>query len=607
VHLIVSLNREKKDFSNIFNKKGRFKKIDILYHNNSEQHKYKAEIQVRTFLEHTWAVCSHSKSYKGDFELPPQLERQFKNIAAILENADDNLDRVIKKINVYQSNREKYEQKDNYRKISDYDGAFKNAPSDPHVLCGYIEHKILENKNADFINQYMNPMVHSAIQECRSRIRLGIDIPEAFFRMGKLFLFLNDIYQSLSSYAKGIQLSKDADIVKKELDSIEAISSAMSDKLEGIEWILKFLKISLAAKFDDKSNVEGIKREHLSNKTPVIIVAGGCDPKFEKEIAKYGYLINRSFEDFEGTIISGGTDSGISKLVGDIPNENNSITKIGYLPYSLPEGTTIHQRYIIFYTSNNDFSVLELIQYWADIIASGISPSNVKLIGINGGKISAFEYRVALAFGAKVGILYESGREATNIFEDEDWKQVPYLAKLPSDSIIVKAFIHFDVPSKLIAKEERETLAKDVHEEYSTKEKERLLAKHQNVQKWDNLEPDYKNSNLYQIDFYEQILKAAGFEICKKDGPDLIKEFSPGEIDLMARREHERWIVERLLNGWSFGKERDNVNKKHPALIPWDSPKLTDKDKEYNRETVKEIPNRLALVGYSVRRIKERN
>jgi hypothetical protein len=47
---------------------------------------------------------------------------------------------------------------------------------------------------------------------------------------------------------------------------------------------------------------------------------------------------------------------------------------------------------------------LEPLQYWADIITSGIEPSKVKLLGINGGKIAAAEaLYVALAKRKRVG------------------------------------------------------------------------------------------------------------------------------------------------------------------------------------------------------------
>ena len=54
---------------------------------------------------------------------------------------------------------------------------------------------------------------------------------------------------------------------------------------------------------------------------------------------------------------------------------------------------------------NLDVLPLEPLRNWQDILASGINPKDVKLVGVNGGKISALEYRIALSLGARVGII----------------------------------------------------------------------------------------------------------------------------------------------------------------------------------------------------------
>ena len=38
----------------------------------------------------------------------------------------------------------------------------------------------------------------------------------------------------------------------------------------------------------------------------------------------------------------------------------------------------------------------------------------------------------------------------------------------------------------------------------------------------------------------------------------------------LARLEHERWCVERKLNGWVHGADRDNNRRIHPSLVPWE-------------------------------------
>jgi len=51
-------------------------------------------------------------------------------------------------------------------------------------------------------------------------------------------------------------------------------------------------------------------------------------------------------------------------------------------------------------------------------------------------------------------------------------------------------------------------------------------------------------------------------------------------MDAMARREHDRWVAERLLAGWrpaAAGEKRDNDLMIHDKLIGWDG--LTEADR----------------------------
>jgi ppGpp synthetase/RelA/SpoT-type nucleotidyltranferase len=48
----------------------------------------KAEVQVRTLLEHSWADFNHDMSYKGAFKIPAKWERELAGLAASLESAD---------------------------------------------------------------------------------------------------------------------------------------------------------------------------------------------------------------------------------------------------------------------------------------------------------------------------------------------------------------------------------------------------------------------------------------------------------------------------------------------------------------------------------------
>jgi putative GTP pyrophosphokinase len=54
----------------------------------------RAEIQVRTVLQHAWAAIDHRLNYKRASEIPAELKRQLFRISALLEVADDQFESV---------------------------------------------------------------------------------------------------------------------------------------------------------------------------------------------------------------------------------------------------------------------------------------------------------------------------------------------------------------------------------------------------------------------------------------------------------------------------------------------------------------------------------
>lgn len=176
---------------------------------------------------------------------------------------------------------------------------------------------------------------------------------------------------------------------------------------------------------------------------PVIIVAGGADSIEDPQLSQYRTLLVEAFCIFSGTIISGGTTTGVCGLVGDLQQAYpETIRTIGYVPGVLPAAGEIDSRYReIRRTGGTRFGVLEPLQYWEDILASGIPSGHVKLIGIGGGEISAAEYRIALLLGAKVGVVGTSGGAAADLLEDAEWNDQDNISDLPCDRIAFRDFI----------------------------------------------------------------------------------------------------------------------------------------------------------------------
>jgi putative GTP pyrophosphokinase len=58
----------------------------------------KSEIQVRTILQHAWAVISHTFDYKVDTDIPREFRRQLFRLSALFELADEELDHLVENI-----------------------------------------------------------------------------------------------------------------------------------------------------------------------------------------------------------------------------------------------------------------------------------------------------------------------------------------------------------------------------------------------------------------------------------------------------------------------------------------------------------------------------
>jgi hypothetical protein len=159
-------------------------------------------------------------------------------------------------------------------------------------------------------------------------------------------------------------------------------------------------------------------------------------------------------------------------------------------------------------------------------------------------------------------------------------------------------------PEIILGRTREETIARAIHEEYVRDQASRAdggLANEAAVG-WDDLDEGLKESNRRQADHAEAKLRAIGYRIAPlADGRAPPVEFSPDEVEVMARMEHDRWMAERLFAGWTYARGPKNLRRRtSPSLLPW--PKLSDEAKELDRNTVRNLPAFLARAGFGVSR-----
>jgi hypothetical protein len=146
-----------------------------------------------------------------------------------------------------------------------------------------------------------------------------------------------------------------------------------------------------------------------------------------------------------------------------------------------------------------------------------------------------------------------------------------------------------------------EFLGQAIHEQYllNLEPLKEGIEPHPNDKPWKYLSEEAKESNRAQASHYGILLQSIGCTIQPNFGLEECNiTFTTEEINNMASLEHSRWMDEKTVLGWTYGELRDDRKKRHPDLVSWSE--LPESSRKFDINTVKEMPNLIASVGYSV-------
>lgn len=78
--------------------------------------------------------------------------------------------------------------------------------------------------------------------------------------------------------------------------------------------------------------------------------------------------------------------------------------------------------------------------------------------------------------------------------------------------------------------------------------------------------------------------------------PDEIQEL----LERIAENTHEIWSCQRMKDGWTYGTERNDMNKKHSDLVPYEA--LPESEKAYDRIISESVLKTIYAMGYEIRK-----
>jgi hypothetical protein len=138
----------------------------------------------------------------------------------------------------------------------------------------------------------------------------------------------------------------------------------------------------------------------------------------------------------------------------------------------------------------------------------------------------------------------------------------------------------------------REKMAEMVHDFYRKANRGAV-----NDVPWSQLSIYDQQQNRYQVDSIPDALQLLGFDVELSDQAE--SAFNQVElINELAKAEHERWMKDKISQGFKFGEERSVEFMTHPNILKWD--KLKPEDKQKDIDAVSKIPDLLSVTGLSI-------
>lgn len=119
---------------------------------------------------------------------------------------------------------------------------------------------------------------------------------------------------------------------------------------------------------------------------------------------------------------------------------------------------------------------------------------------------------------------------------------------------------------------------------------------------WDDLPVQVKLQNAHHLLHAVATLNRLGLRVSDRpiEGTEPLADLSTETIEDWAQREHNRWMTQKLAQGWVYGSEDapDAEPRTHPDLIAWDA--LDEMSRDKHRRPIARLPQILHAGGYAI-------
>lgn len=610
----------------------------------------KAEIQVRTVLQHVWSEMDHDRFYKASFEVPESLKRDDYRLAAVIENTDHILSELVSKIDYYENNfsaftsRKKIEHELEVISVLNHYEENAIAKTKLHLkecrllallerwdelyeLIQDLDYKCIfespfEKLEYEYLfsvsginSQVDNVDVYTNCQRKLENISLSQDGEfvsskektvklRAMIQLAKSYEFIGNSDESKKLYYEAYKVDSEnpyiiGKCVKlfKGIDNYEMIMMPMLNK--GIEVCDRQIEalVELPYAYFLKGRFKYLKQDFIGAYHSYIDGYHFCmNNDVSATVTNSIFIEEQDF--YRGETIN--EQSEVIQALFNLFCEDRYSDDVNIVGEKFVNSDIIKDPLIEeFYNEHKDMTVSDdlksVLGFSRFIQELSGQDKQVRRCFYFLGVDSCILLKIKLLLSMNLPVVIINKTEIMSEYEkidgeyDEDNTFI-----IPYDKMSLYTFYEQyrigSISKSSLDEKQLEIAARRIHENYLKK----VFIEDPSHKEWELLNPELRNANINQLLFIEQTLKIGGYGIREATGQKFMP-FDDVSLLKMAEYEHGRWVSSRIINGWVYDDEKNISKKTSPYIVPWED--LSDEIRQYDFDAINGFSEILGMIG----------